>query len=232
MASAGVKVELEEEIQPSTSGGGEQIGKAEVSDSDEFDYEYITEYCATVHMPRAMTISKELFYTDEMVSRCYDRLPAEDKARFDQMKVLAESIKQETGEYGLIEDLMAQAVAQQFGRMEKEDMASVMGKEGEGPKGGKQLERVGERLEIKQEPGAEPNKVVVIAIVPSDEATLVPYHIVEEEDRSDCDTIGSEDSDIEEIYKVEVQSILKELADFKWKEADCIDKLAQVVPEM
>ena len=107
MASAEVKVELEEEIQPSTSGGGEQIGEAEVSDSDEFDNEYITEYCATVDMPWAMTISKELFYTDEMVSRCYDRLSAKDKARFDQMKVLAESIKQETGEYSLIKDLMA-----------------------------------------------------------------------------------------------------------------------------
>ena len=112
MASAEVKVKLEEEIQPSTSGGSEQIGEAEVSDSDEFDNEYIIEYCATVDMPRAMTISKELLYMDEMVSRCYDRLSAEDEARFDQMKVLAESIKQETGEYGLIEDLMVQVVAQ------------------------------------------------------------------------------------------------------------------------
>ena len=60
----------------------------------------------------AMTISKELFYTDEMVARCYDRLCDEDKARFDQMKVLAESIKQETGNYGFIEDLMARVVAQ------------------------------------------------------------------------------------------------------------------------
>ena len=56
------------------------------------------------------------------------------------MKVLAESIKQETGDYGLIKDLMAQVVAQQFGRMGKEDVVSVMGKEGEGPKEGKQLE--------------------------------------------------------------------------------------------
>ena len=39
MASAEVKVELEEEIQLSTSGGGEQIGEAEVLDSDEFDDE-------------------------------------------------------------------------------------------------------------------------------------------------------------------------------------------------
>ena len=66
--------------------------------------------------------------------------------------------------------------------MGKEDVASVMGKEGEGAKGGKQLERIGERLQIKQEPGAEPDKVVVTAIVPSDEATLVPYHIIEDED--------------------------------------------------
>ena len=112
MASSEIKVELEEEIQPSTSGRGEQIGEVEVSDSDEFDDEYITEYCATVDMPRAMTISKELFYADEMVSRCYDRLSVEDKARFDQMNVFAESIKQETGDYGLIKDLMAQVVAQ------------------------------------------------------------------------------------------------------------------------
>ena len=140
MDSPNIKVESKEEIQTSTSGGGEQISEAEVSDSDEFDDEYITEYCATVDIPQAMTISKKLFYKDEMVSRCYDRLLAEDKARFDQMKVLAESIKQETGEYSLIKDLMAQVVTQQFGRMGKEDVASVMGKEGEGPEGGKQLE--------------------------------------------------------------------------------------------
>ena len=112
MASAEVKVELEEEIQPSTSGGNEQIGEVEASDPDEFDDEYITKYCATVDMPRAMTISKEQFYMDEMVARCYDWLSAKDKARFDQMKVLAESIKQETVDNSLIEDLMAQVVAQ------------------------------------------------------------------------------------------------------------------------
>ena len=99
--------------------------------------------------------------------------------------------------------------------MGKEDVASVMGREGEGAKGGKELEQIGGRLQIKQEPGVEPDKVIVMAIVPSDEATLVPYHIVEDEDRSDCFTIGSEDSDIEEIDKVEVKSILKELADLK-----------------
>ena len=114
MASAKVKVELGEEIQPSISGGGEQIGEVKASDFDwnEFDDECITEYCATVDLPQAMTISKELLYTDEMVARCCDWLSDEDKARFDQMKVLAESIKDETGDYSLIEDLMAQVVAQ------------------------------------------------------------------------------------------------------------------------
>ena len=99
MASAKVKVEPGEEVQLSTSGGGEQIDEVKASDFDldEFDNEYITEYCETVDMPQAMTISKELFYTDEMVARFYDWLSDEDKTRFDQMKVLAESIKQETG---------------------------------------------------------------------------------------------------------------------------------------
>ena len=60
------------------------------------------------------------------------------------------------------------------------------------------------------------------------------YHIisVEDEDRSDCVTIGPEDSDKEEIDKDEVRDTLKELADLKRKEADCLDQLAQVVPEM
>ena len=85
---------------------------------------------------------------------------------------------------------------------------------------------------IKREPGAEPEKVIVTAIVPSEEPTLLPYHIVENEDWSDCVTIRSEDSDIEEIDKDEVRDTLKELADLKRKEAECLDKLAQAVPEM
>ena len=36
-----------------------------------------------------MTISKELFYTNEMVARNYNHLSKEDKDRFDQMKVLS-----------------------------------------------------------------------------------------------------------------------------------------------
>ena len=148
MVTVEVKTEPEDEVLLGTSGGSEQV-ISEVSpeyDSDQFDDEYIAEYCEMVDIPHPMTISKELFYMDEMVARCYEHLSKEDKARFDQMKILAESIKQETGDYGLIEDLMVQVVAQCFGRMRKEDVASIMGKEGEGAKGGKELEQVAGRL--------------------------------------------------------------------------------------
>ena len=144
MASVEVKIELEE-VQLSTSGGdgqevseqvsgqqvtGEKIEGEESYDSDQFDDEFLTEYCETVDIPHPMTISKELFYTDEMVARNYNCLSKEDKDRFDQMKVLAECIKQEMGEYGLIEDLMSRVVAQHYGYMKKTDIAVVMGKEG------------------------------------------------------------------------------------------------------
>ena len=100
-------------------------------------------------IPHSMTISKELFYTDEMVTRNYNHLSKEDKNRFDQMKVLAESIKQEMGDYGLIEDLMSSVVAQHYGNMKKTDVAAVMGKEGEGITGGKELKQEGSSLTIK-----------------------------------------------------------------------------------
>ena len=144
-----------------------------------------------------------------MVTKRYEKLSDEDKSRFNQMKDLAEATKRDTGDYSLIEDLMAHVVAQCFGQMKKEDVAFMMGKKGEGVKGGKALEQVGGRLQIKKELGAEPDKVVVIAIVPAEEASLIPYHIVEDEDRSDCFTFGSEDSDIEEINNTEVKSVLK-----------------------
>ena len=245
MASVEVKTEPEE-VQPSTSGDeqgvseqvvgqqltGEQVEGEESYDSDQFDDEFLTEYCETVDIPQPITISKELFYTDEMVARNYNHLSKEDKDQFDQMKVLTETIKQDMGDYGLIEDLMSRVVAQCYGYMKKTDVAAVMGKEGEGTTGGKELKQEGGRLMIKQEPGAEPEKVIVTAIVPSEVPTLLPYHIVEDEDRSDCVTIGSEDSDIEEIDKDEVRDTLKELADLKRKEAECLDKLAQAVSEM
>ena len=74
------------------------------------------------------------------------------------------------------------------------------------------MKQEGRRLMIKREPGAEPEKVIVTAIVPSEEPTLLPYHIVEDEDRSDCITIWSEDSDIEEIDKDEVRDTLKRVS--------------------
>ena len=87
-------------------------------------------------------------------------------------------------------------------------------------------------MQIKKGPGAEPNKVVVTAIVPAEETSLIPYHIVEDEDRSDCITLGSEDSDVEEINKVEVRDILKNLANLKRQEAECLDKLSEAFPNM
>ena len=71
-----VKTELEEEMQSSTSGGGAPIaepeGKKEESEesleSDEIDDEYLSNYCETAEIIQPMTVSKELFYTDEMVA--------------------------------------------------------------------------------------------------------------------------------------------------------------------
>ena len=71
----------------------------------------------TVEIIQPMTVSKELFYTDEMVAQNYARLSKQDKERFDQMKELAEAIKKETGDYSLIEDLMARVVGERFGGM-------------------------------------------------------------------------------------------------------------------
>ena len=127
-----VKTEPEEEVQPSTSGGGmpaeEQEEKTESEgsmESDKIDDEYLSNYCETVEIIQPMTVSKELFYTDSMVARNYARLSKEDQKRFDQMKELAESIKQETGDYSLIEDLMARVVGERFGSMKKEDVSAV-----------------------------------------------------------------------------------------------------------
>ena len=88
-----VKIEPEEEVRPSTSGGGaptqEPEEKSESEESDEIDDEYLTNYCETAEIIQPMTVSKELFYTDSMVARNYEKLSPEDKKRFDQMKELA-----------------------------------------------------------------------------------------------------------------------------------------------
>ena len=233
-----VKIELEEEVKPSTSGGGtptqepEEMSKSgESMESDEIDDEYLSNYCETAEIIQPMTVSKELFYTDSMLARNYERLFPEDKKRFDQMEELAESMKQETGDYSLIEDLMARVIGERFGSMGKEDVRAVLGKSGEGLEGGKRLKQESGRLTIKSEPGAEPEKVVISVIVPSEEATIFPYCVKESEEQSECETIGSK-SDIEEIDKIKVRNILKELAELKRKEAECFDKLVKAVPDM
>ena len=190
-----------------------------------------TYYCETAEIIQPMTVSKELFYTDEMVAQNYARLSKQDKERLDQMKELAEAIKKETGDYSLIEDLMARVVGERFGGMMRGDVKAVMGKEGEGAEWGKHLKQEGSRLVIKSEPGVKTVKVVISAIVPSEEPALLPYCVKESEEQSDSETIGS-DSDIEEIDKTEVRNILKELAGLKRKEAECFDRLAQAVPDM
>ena len=146
------------------------------------------------------------------------------------MKELAESVKQETGDYSLIEDLMARVIGERFGSMREEDVRVVLGKPGEGSEGGKHLKQGGGRLTIKSELGVKTERVVISAIVPVEERTLIPY-CVKGDEEEDCETIGT-DSDMEEINKEEVRSILKELADLKRKEAECFDKLAKAVPDM
>ena len=91
--------------------------EVEVIDPSLITDELLQKYTSEMPSELPMTISKELFYSDAMVQREYDRLSEEDKKRFDQMKVLAEKIKKETGQYVPIEDMMARVVAQQFGRM-------------------------------------------------------------------------------------------------------------------
>ena len=124
-----VKVEPEEEVRLSTSGGGaptkepeEKSESGESMESDEVDDEYLANYWETAEIIQPMTVSKELFYTDSMVVRNYERLSPEDKKRFDQMKELAESMKQETGDYSLIEDLVVRVIGERFGSMGKEDV--------------------------------------------------------------------------------------------------------------
>ena len=71
------------------------------------------------------------------------------------MKELAEVIKKETGDYSLIEDMMARVVGERFGGMSREDVKAVMGKEGEGAEVGEHLKQEGSKLVIKSEPGVE-----------------------------------------------------------------------------
>ena len=159
-----------------------------------------------------MTISKELFYSDAMVEREYDHLSEEDKKRFDQMKTLAKKIKKETGQYVPIEDMMVRVVAQWFGHLTQQNIATI--------------------LRIKTEEGNEKEwKVVLTAVVRSEDPDCLAYCVEEDEDAPDCISIGSEDMDME-IQKPEVKAILEDLADIKRKEADCYERLAAAIPRM
>ena len=148
------------------------------------------------------------------------------------MKVLAEKIKKETGQYVPIKDMMARVVAQRFGRMMQQDVATVLGPSGEGPVAGKVLEKKGDVLRIKAEEGSEEErKVVLTALVPNEDPACLAYCIEEDEDAPECVSIASEDSDLT-IQKPEVQAILQELASLKRKEADCYDRLTAAIPDM
>ena len=57
--------------------------------------------------------------------------------------------------------------------------------------------------------------MVVSAVVPCEDPVVLQYAIVKDEDRSDCITLGSEDSDTEEINKIEIRDILKDLANLQ-----------------
>ena len=117
--------------------------------------ELLQKYASEMPSKLPMTISEELFYSDAMVQREYGCLSEEDKKRFDQMKVLAEKIKKETGQYVPIEDMMVWVVAQRFSRMTQQNIAMVLGPSGEGPATGKVLEKKGDVLRIKAEEGSE-----------------------------------------------------------------------------
>ena len=194
--------------------------------------ELLQKYASEMPSELPMTISEELFCSDAMVQREYDHLSEEDKKRFDQMKVLAEKIKKETGQYVPIEDMMAWVVAQRFGRMTQRNVATVLGPSGQGPATGKVLEKKGDILRIKAEEGSEEEqKVVLTAIVPNEDPACLAYCVEEDEDVPKCVSIGSEDSDVA-IQKPEVQAILKKLAGIKRKEADCYEWLVAAIPGM
>ena len=138
--------------------------------------ELLQKYASEMPSELLMTISEELFYSDAMVQREYDHLSEEDKKRFDQMKVLAEKIKKETGQYVLIEDMMARVVAQRFGRMTQQNIAIVLGPSGEGSATGKVLEKKGDILRIKaEEEGEEERKVILTALVLNEDPACLAF---------------------------------------------------------
>ena len=222
------KPETSKEVEESSSSEGEieEIDPSLITD------ELLQKYASEMPSELPMTISEELFYSEAMVQREYDRLSEEDKTRFDQMKTLAKKIKKETGQYIPIEDMMVRVVAQQFGHMTQQNIGMVLGPSGEGPATRKVLEKKGDILRIKAKEGSEKEqKVMLTAVVPSEDPACLAYCVEEDEDAPDCISIGSEDTDME-IQKSEVKAILEELADIKRKEADCYERLAAAIPRM
>ena len=212
-----------------SSSSGEEIEEIDLSRITD---ELLAKYASEMPSEIPMTVSEELFHTDAMVRKEYERLSEEDKKRFNQMKVLAERIKKETGQYVPIEDMMARVVAQRFGCTTQQNVTAVLGSSGEGSAAGKILEKKGDVLRIKIEEGSEEErKVILTAIVPTEDAACLAYCMEEDEDVPECVSIASEDSDLA-VQKPEVQAILQELASLKWKEADCYDRLAAAIPEM
>ena len=127
---------------------------------------------------------------------------------------------------------MAWVVAQWFGHVTQQNIATVLGPSGKGPTTGKVLEKKGDVLRIKAEEGSEKEwKVMLTAVVPSEDPACLAYCVEEDEDAPDCISIGSEDMDME-IQRPEVRAILEELADIKRKEADCYERLAEAIPGM
>ena len=159
----------------------EEINQSLITD------ELLQKYASEMPSELPMTISEELFYSDAMVQREYDCLSEEDKKRFDQMKVLAEKIKKETGQYVPIEDMMVWVVAQRFGHRTQQNIAMVLGPSGKGPAAGKVLEKKGDILRIKAEEGSkEERKVVLTAIVSKEDPACLAYCVEEDEDAPDC----------------------------------------------
>ena len=139
-------------VMEESSSSGEEV---EEIDPSFIKDELLQKYASEMPSEIPMNISEELFYSDAMVQREYDRLSEEDKKRFNQMKVLVEKIKKQTGQYVPIEDMMARVAAQRFGRMTQQSIATVLGPSGEGPAAGKALEKKGDVLRIKTEEGRE-----------------------------------------------------------------------------
>ena len=82
--------------------------------------------------------------------------------------------------------------------MTQQNIATVLGPLGKGPATRKVLEKKGDVLRIKAEEGSEEEwKVMLTAIVPSEDPACLAYCVEEDEDAPECISIGTEDTDVE-----------------------------------